>query len=215
MRLMLIEDDAGTREALAAVLRRGGFEIAAAHPSAEAALQAFERAPIDVAVVDLGLPGLSGAAAIHALRARRADLPILVLSVFEDPALIVASLRAGASGYMLKDASRQQLCQAVREVADGLSPLSPAVARHLVSQVRREDAPGPEGTADEGALSAREREVLALLAEGRSYESVAVALDVELGTVQTHVKRIYKKLQVSSKTEAARVAVRRGILPRP
>lgn len=202
MKILLIEDDAGTRAALEAALTLGGHTIAASCGDGESALAALEKCEggIHAAIVDMRLPGMDGPAAIRRLRSHLPDLPVLVLTVFEDPALIVAAIEAGASGYLLKGAPLAEIRRAVEQITEGLSPLSERVARHLLDHMRPKRPAQPSRL---DALTERERKVLDRLARGESYGDIARAMDIGMGTVQTYVKRIYSKLEVTSKAEAA------------
>src|SRR5690606_38383906 len=134
MKILLIEDDAGTRAALTAMLATCGHAVTAAFGDGEAALVALENsgAGFHAAIVDMRLPGIPGPAVIHALRERIPELPVLVLTVFEDPDLILAAIQAGASGYLLKGGPPREICSAVERITEGLSPLSEKIARHLL-----------------------------------------------------------------------------------
>jgi len=225
MKILLVEDDAGTRAALEAALGTAGHSVAASCPDGESALSALERSEggLHAAIVDMRLPGMSGPDTIRALRERLPELPVLVLTVFEDPDIILAAIQAGASGYLLKGSPLAEICGAVEQITEGLSPLSQRVARHLLDHLRpvrntgtkppAETAPHPAPLAVQNrldTLSEREQEVLDLLARGQSYGDIARALGLGVGTVQTYVKRIYRKLEVSSKAEAAWVTRRDG-----
>lgn len=202
LRILFVEDDAGTREALVAALTVSGFELAGVFGNGEEAIAAGPRIRPDVALVDLGLPGVSGFEVTRALRHALPELPVLVHTVFESPPEIFAAIEAGASGYLLKGTPLDQVCAAIRQVKEGLSPISPAVARHLLNQFRQ-----PE-KASRSPLSTREGEVLELLVRGHTYADAGRALGLQLATVQTHVRSIYRKLEVASKAEATLVALR-------
>jgi DNA-binding NarL/FixJ family response regulator len=209
---LIVEDDAVTREGLAAALAGHGITIARACGSGEEALALPAATHVDVALVDLGLPGLSGHETIRRLRAARPSLPVLVLSAVENPAQIVEAFEAGAAGYLLKGGPLAEVSRAVDQVREGLAPISPAVARHIVATLRgRESAP----TAARERLTAREHEILSLLVGGHAYAAIAQALEIGVGTVQGHIKSIYRKLEVSSKAEAVGVALTEGIVRRP
>lgn len=205
MKLLLVEDDAGTRAALEAALRVGGHEVAASCRDGETALATLEKTDggFHAAIVDMRLPGLTGPETIRMLRERIPDLPVLVLTVFEDPETILAAIEAGASGYLLKGGPLAEIARAVEQVTAGLSPLSERVARHLLDHLRPAPLARPATPSRLDLLTERERQVLERLARGESYADIARALDIGLGTVQTYVKRIYRKLEVGSKTEAA------------
>lgn len=206
MQLLLVEDHPGFREALSKGLAATGFVIAGACASGEEALRLVEDLTPDAAVVDLGLLGMSGTETIRKLRARIPKLPILVLTVFENPTAIVGAIEAGAQGYLLKGARIDEIANAIEQVSNGLSPISPAVARHLLTTMRERarDASPPS------PLTSREQEVLELLVRGHSYPDAATALQISMSTVQTHVRNIYRKLEVSTKAEATYVALKEG-----
>jgi two-component system nitrate/nitrite response regulator NarL len=210
--------DSMSSAALEAALGVAGHVVAASCADGESALAALERSEggFHAAIVDMRLPGMTGPETIRALREHLPELPVLVLTVFEDPDIILAAIQAGASGYLLKGSPLSEICGAVEQITEGLSPLSQRVARHLLDHLRptktgarppAESAPNPPSNRL-ASLSEREQEVLDLLARGQSYAEIAVALGLGVGTVQTYVKRIYRKLEVSSKAEAAWVARR-------
>ncbi len=134
-----------------------------------------------------------------------------MLSVVEDPARIVAAFEAGAAGYLLKGGPLSEIVTAVRQVREGLAPISPTVARHIVTALQRRAA-APAAPARD-PLTTREREILSLLVGGHSYAAIAAGLNISLGTVQSHVKNIYRKLEVNSKAEAVGVALTEGLVP--
>lgn len=204
MRLLIVEDHPGFREALSKGLEASGFTIESTCASGEQALELTSAAP-DAAVVDLGLVGMSGTETIRALRTRFPDLPVLVLTVFENPAAIVGAIEAGAQGYLLKGVRIEEIADALTQVSSGLSPISPAVARHLLSTMRERARPTPPSP-----LTSREQNVLELLVRGHSYGDAADALDISISTVQSHVRNIYRKLEVSTKAEATFIALREG-----
>jgi len=208
--LVVVEDHVATRDALAVSLRLAGFEVVGTFGSGEEVLEALPHSPADLLLLDLGLPGISGHDTIRRLRAIDSTLPILVLTVMESPDAVVGALEAGATGYLLKDTPLLELPAAIEQVRDGLSPLSPAIARHVISTLR---ARATEDVMDAG-LAPRELAVLELLVEGCSYPAIAVELGIGLGTVQTYMKAIYRKLGVRSKAAAAALAVRSNILSR-
>lgn len=209
-RVLLVEDDAGTREALTVGLGRLGVCVAYAAASGEEALGAVVAANADAAIVDLDLPGLTGVETIRGLRALRPGLPVMVLTVFEDPERIVAAIEAGASGYLLKGIGLRAVRTALSELVQGLSPVAPAVARHLLERLRQTALPASAPV--DLRLSAREQEVLELLVRGHTYASIADALGVMPGTVHGYVKSLYRKLEVSSKAEATATGLSLGLV---
>ena len=211
--VLIVEDDTVTREALAAGLTEAGITVVAACTSGEEALAVAARQGFDVVLIDLGLPGISGIETIRRLRLARADLAALVLTVVESPEQIVAAFEAGATGYLLKDTAVAEIARAVRQVRDGLAPISPLIARHIVATLRGREQAVPRGPRRD-VLTPREQEILSLLVGGHAYAAIASALAIGLGTVQSHVKSIYRKLEVGSKAEAVGVALSEGLLPR-
>lgn len=204
-RVVVIEDRSGTREALVAGLQAHGLDVVGVYASGEAALAGGSTLrAAHVALVDLGLPGLSGIETIARLRLIVPDLSILVLSVFEDGTSVLKAIEAGAAGYLLKGGSVADVCAAVKMARAGLTPISPAVAHHLLRVVRQRSQAAEPHRFD---LTPREQEVLALLVRGHTYASVGLALGIALSTVQGHVKNLYRKLEVASKAEAAHCAV--------
>lgn len=203
---MVVEDDATVAEELRRRVGESSLELAGVFRDGEGALAALaRRLEVDVALVDLGLPGMSGRALIDELRTLRPKLEILVLTIFEDDESLYGALRAGASGYLLKDASFDDVIEGVEQVHAGGSPMTPSVARRVLLEFR---APHP----GEDVLTRRERDVLELLTRGASYPLIGKALHISLNTVQTHIRAIYRKLEVSSKAEAAAEAYRRGLV---
>jgi DNA-binding NarL/FixJ family response regulator len=159
---------------------------------------------VDVALVDLGLPGMSGQELISIAKTEWPHLELVVLTGFADDDSIYEVLRAGATGYLLKDAGPSAIADAIDEVCDGGAPMSPGIARRVLAgfHTHRED-PASD-------LTLRERQVLDLLTRGASYPLIGQALGISTNTVQHHIRSIYRKLQVSTKSEATLVAIRRG-----
>lgn len=209
-RVLVLEDDDEIRSALAATLAHRGHDVVGAFDRCDSAVAAVVDARPDVAIVDLSLPGASGFEAIRGMLALVPELRIIVLTARNSVEDLLEALRAGATGYLVKGAKLMDIAGAVDAAANGLSPISPEAARHLVEQ----HVPRRQSVAKPVSLTARERQVLALLVEGHAYLSIASALGIGIGTVQNHVKSIYRKLEVSSKAEATAVAIRTGIVTR-
>jgi DNA-binding NarL/FixJ family response regulator len=191
----------GVRSMLASV---PDFEVvgeAASGPEAVAQVRATDP---DVVVMDLRMPGGGGVDAVRTLRAEGARAAVLVLTTYDTDSDVVAAIEAGATGYLLKDAPAERLFDAVRATAAGQTVLSPAVAGRLASHVRR-----PAAAA---LLSARERQVLTLVARGKSNRATAEELFVSEATVKTHLLHVYEKLGVSDRAAAVAEAYERGIL---
>jgi len=160
----------------------------------------------DVALVDLGLPDLPGADVIRQLRSGRPEHAIVAFTVRFDEEAVFSALRAGASGYVTKDASDQTILDAIQSAASGAAPFSPKISQTVAKSFwLSAPAPAPMSDAPPAtALTPREREVLDLVCTGASYREIGCALGVSLGTIQTHIKSIYAKLGVASKAEAVR-----------
>jgi DNA-binding NarL/FixJ family response regulator len=208
IRVALVEDHARTREGLVAeIAADAGFAVVGAFASMEAALPALDADPPDVLLADIGLGGMSGIEGVRRYRARHPDALVLMLSVLGDDGHVFEAVCAGAHGYLLKDTPPEGLRAALRELVAGGAPMTPQVARRVVSMFRR--VPVPDG--DHG-LSPRELDVLRALGQGHSYKTAARALDLSVDTVRFHVRHIYAKLHVHSKSEAVLAALRRGIV---
>lgn len=212
IRVAIVEDDPAQLALAAKILRSDGLEVVGAWENARAALYGLASRTADVVVVDLQLPDLPGAELTKEIAAMDRSPAIVVLTAHGERAVALEALKAGASGYLLKGAP-EDLPKAVRVAANGGSHIAPAIARFLLDQVRvlqdPLEPPEPEHIRD--ILTKRETEVLSLLAKGLTYDDAARVLGISLGTVQSHVKSLYRKLEVSSKAEAAAEAVRRGL----
>jgi len=209
VRVVLIEDLREVREGLAMLINgTHGFTCVSSHRTMEDALQRIGAQPPDVILTDIGLPGMSGIEGIRILRARFAAVPILALTVYDNDDNIFAALCAGASGYLLKNTPPARLLESLKEVVAGGAPMSPEVARRVV-KLFREFRP-PERA--DYHLTAQEAELLKLLVEGHHYKTAAVQLGITANTVSFHLKHIYQKLQVHSKSEAVAKALRERLL---
>ena len=194
VRLAIIEDAAPFARALETFFRTGdfGIECVAIYPTAEAALLGISCAAVQVALVDVNLPGLNGIECVARLRTLRPALVCLILTMYEDAPVIFDALKAGACGYLLKRTPPEEIAAAVVQAHAGGSPMSPQIARQVVSFFHRR--PAVEGIA---GLTGREREVLELLATGSLYKEIAAHLGVSIDTVRTHLRNIYEKLHVT------------------
>ena len=209
-RVAIVEDQRALREGLRALVEsRGDFEIAGAYGSMEEALPALEAKPADLLLADIGLPGMSGIEGVRRLKAQHPSMQILMITVYDDNEHVFEAICAGACGYLLKDTPPAKLLDALREVQSGGAPMSPEIARKVVEMFQRVAPPPP--TAGH-SLSPREVEVLKLLAEGHVYKTAAAQLDLSIDTVRFHIRNIYDKLHVHSKSEAVLAALRAGIL---
>jgi DNA-binding NarL/FixJ family response regulator len=200
IRVAVVDDDADIRESLALLIGDSpGFRGAGTYADVESALEGLAQDTPDVVLMDVGLPGLSGIEGTAEIRRRWPDVDVVMLTVHADEDLVFRALAAGATGYLLKESSTERILDAVRDVRRGGAPMSRSIARRVVASFRRAEA---------SPLSARETEVLAHLCEGRSYRHAAKALFVSEETVHFHIKNIYRKLEVHSKSEAVARALR-------
>ena len=197
--ISIVEDNLSLAEELHALFStEPDMEVLDVFPSGEEALATLPQKLPDLLIVDMRLPGMSGVELIADLKPRFPALPILVLTMYDESDLIFEALKAGASGYLLKRTAGESLCEAVRQIPDGGSPMSPSIARQVVESFQVTRVPVAGGA----KLSPREEEILALLAKGTQYKGIAGDLGISLDTVRTHLRRIYEKLHVHSRTEA-------------
>jgi DNA-binding NarL/FixJ family response regulator len=216
--VVLIEDDPTVREVVRELLSGAPGKrypcLGEAGTIAEAR-QLCARTRPDVLLLDLGLPDGSGADLLRELRAARPELVGLVMSVFGDDAHVFDALRAGAIGYLLKEDITTRLLPSLDDLVAGGAPMTPSIARRVLKSLHEggTSAPGPAGASGEPTLTDRELEVTKLLALGASYDEIARAMSISTNTVRTHIRNIYDKLHVSSRTEAAMKAVRLGLVP--
>lgn len=183
--------------------------LAFAAGSVAEAMAAAAHRTAQVWLVDLGLPDRDGRELIRWVSERQPDASVMVVTVFGDDRHVVSSFEAGAVGYLLKDTPPDQIARSIVELHEGGSPISPSVARHVL---RRFVGRGAAAAPVDDPLSEREREVLQLIEKGMTYEEVAQALQISWHTVTTFLRRVYRKLQVNSRTEAVYEARQRGIL---
>src|ERR1043165_3483499 len=204
--LVLIEDDDKIRHYLSELISRSGlFRLEAAFPSAEAAIQFFESgngANIALVLTDIQLPEKSGIDFISWLKPQCPHIQCLVLSAFDDADKVFKALKAGATGYVLKNTEALKLLDAINDVLRGGSPMSSQIARKVVMAFQKDV---PYFDAKE-KLSDRENEVLGWLAKGFSYQEIADKLFLSVETIRTHIRNIYEKLQVRNKKEAIKKA---------
>ncbi|MCB9430529.1 MAG: response regulator transcription factor [Ardenticatenaceae bacterium] len=202
--ILIVDDHPVVREGLAGMLAgQPDFVVVALAANGAEGVALFEQHAPDVVLMDLRMPVLDGVGAIEIIRDKRPFAPILVLTTYDSDADIVRAIEAGATGYLLKDAPRDELFRAIRAAARGESTLSPTVASRLMSRMR---APAEEN------LSAREIEVLQIVARGSSNREIGKQLHISTATVKTHLIHIYDKLGVNDRTSAVTAALERRIL---
>ena len=213
-RVMVVEDDAVTRRLLCnAIEQESSLVLAGACDTVACALLWLKLNQCDLLLTDLGFPDGSGLLIIDACQRLNPQADIMVITMSSDEDKVLACIEAGASGYVLKEAGHQEVLRAVLEVLNGGSPISPMIARKVLTRMRlqRTLAAGPVASGWT-SLTRREAAILQLIARGSSYAKVASALGLSIGTVQTHIKHIYGKLSVHSRSEAVHEARRRGLL---
>lgn len=211
-RLLLGDDHTLMRQGLRRILEeQPDWHIVAEADDGRAAVRKALALRPDVAVLDIGMPQLNGIDATRQIVRRAPEVRVLILSMHSDETYVARALNAGATGYILKDSAGKDLIRAVTAVAEGRSFFSPQVSRLMLDDyVRRAAAAGATDRYD--TLSDREREILQLVAEGRSNREVAALLDISAATVETHRARVLQKLDVHNTAELVLYAVRRGII---
>jgi DNA-binding NarL/FixJ family response regulator len=199
IKVAIIEDSRGTRESLKELLGRApGLQCVGAHATGEDALKLLPAEEPDVLLVDINLPGISGIECVSRLKRRNAKPQILILTTYEETDLIFDSLRAGASGYLLKNVPPAEIIQAIEQVHAGGAPMSMNIARKVVNYFQQ----SRQAQADVEKLTKREKEILSLLAKGFLYKEIADQLGITLSTVRAHLHTVYEKLHVQSRTQA-------------
>lgn len=210
--VLLVEDDASTREYLAgAVQADSSLRLVAAVGTVAEGAALLAEGNVDVLLVDLGLPDGHGTDLIRFSRRLGADTQCMVVTVFGDEASVVAAIQAGARGYLLKDDPASSICRAIAQLLSGGSPLSPAIARYLLRRFS-EPEPGLSPSAPLPRLSERETEMLRYVVKGFTFPEIGELLGISTHTVTTHARRMYRKLEVRSRSEAVFEALARGLL---
>lgn len=205
----IVEDAQHMREGLARLINGSpGYHCTGAFSTMEAALPRISADPPHVVLVDIGLPGMSGIDGIRRLKERCPALPLLILTIYEDDERIFGALCAGATGYLLKKTPAARLLESVKEAVSGGSPMTPEVARRVIALFRTFHPPEKA----DYHLTPHETRLLKLLTDGHNYRTAAVELGVSVNTISFHMRSIYGKLQVHSKSEAVAKALRSRIL---
>jgi DNA-binding NarL/FixJ family response regulator len=197
----IVEDDAGVRSSLVKLINSSpGYRCVSQHSSAESALDEIPKLKPDVALMDINLPGINGVECVRKLKPMLPRTQVIMLTVYQNTDHIFKALAAGATGYLLKQTPPSELLAAIRDVNAGGSPMSSHIARKIVQSFQdNEKASSSEETA---SLSPREAEVLDLLAKGFLYKEIADQMKISYATVHTHIRHVYEKLHVRSRTEA-------------
>ena len=210
-RVLLVEDEKHARERLSSALTAHPcLELQAAVGDVAAALRSLESRCPDVLLTDLGLPDGDGIELIRAVQARAPETAVMVVTVFGDERHVLSAIEAGATGYVLKDDQPERIGQAIMELLAGGSPISAPIARHLLKRFRLPEKAEPQ--VDTPILTGREREVLRLVAKGFAFGEIAAMLDISNHTVTSHIKNIYRKLSVHSRSQAVFEALQLGLV---
>lgn len=199
IKVAIVDDDEGIRASLAALIRRSSaFRLAGEYADAESALREIPNRAPDVVLMDINLPGIKGVECVRQLKARLPAVQFLMLTVYEDSDSLFNSLKAGASGYLLKRTASARLLEAIRDVHAGGSPMTPQLARRVVQFFSQ---PAKQVSAV-SALTPGETEFLEQLANGYAYKEIADRMNISIDTVRSYVRTVYEKLHVHSRTEA-------------
>ena len=210
LRVAIFEDNRNLREGLYQLINGSpGFECVGAFANCTDIVNDIRKTNPDVILMDIEMPGISGIDAVQIAKEKFPDIKILMETIFDDNDKVFHSICNGAEGYILKNTPPSQMLQAIREVYDGGSPMTPSIARKVLKMVRHKPA---SETVHDFDLSDREKEVLKYLVEGMSYKLIAESCFISPETVNGHIKNIYKKLQVHSKSEAVAKAIKGKIV---
>ena len=196
--VVIVEDTEMVREALTMVIKGWqGFNLLGVFETGEDAILKIPTLCPDVVLMDIGLPGISGIECIKALKGKCPNTQYLICTVYEDDENIYEGIKAGATGYILKNTGPSDMLEAIHEIHNGGSPMSRLIARKIVHALQNNT-----DNKELESLTAREKEILQLLSKGFRYKEIADQIDIDLGTVKRHIHNIYKKLHVQSRTDA-------------
>jgi DNA-binding NarL/FixJ family response regulator len=199
IKVSIVDDDEGIRTSLASLIRRSAsLKFVGDYANAEIAIKEIPQHPPDVVLMDINMPGMKGVECVRQLKAQLPQVQFLMLTVYEDSDSLFNSLKAGASGYLLKRTASKNLLEAIRDVHAGGSPMSPQLARRVVMFFNA--PPGVESNL--ARLTAGERDFLEQLAKGYAYKEIADRMNISIDTVRSYVRTVYEKLHVHSRTEA-------------
>jgi DNA-binding NarL/FixJ family response regulator len=199
IKVAIVDDDEGIRASLATLIRRSpSLRLTGDYPDAETAVKEIPKRPPDVVLMDINLPGIKGVECVRQLKAEVPGVQFLMLTVYEDSDSLFNSLKAGASGYLLKRTASARLLDAIRDVHTGGSPMTPQLARRVVQFFSKPS----ETDASVSRLTPGEKEFLAQLANGYAYKEIADRMNISIDTVRSYVRTVYEKLHVHSRTEA-------------
>jgi DNA-binding NarL/FixJ family response regulator len=210
--VLIVDDHSFFRAGMRSVLTEHGFSVVGEAPNGQVALPLIERRAPDLVVMDLSMPGMSGAEATREIKRRFPSVAVLVVTVAAGEGDVLDALEAGAAGYLLKDSEPNEIVRAVEAAVSGDTPLSPRIAKLVVQRARTASGGASAATALAEELTEREREVLRLVADGLDNAEIAQVLFLSPTTVKRHVASIVRKLGVSNRIQAAIWAVRARVL---
>jgi DNA-binding NarL/FixJ family response regulator len=213
IRTAIVEDDPASRKMIVSLLQADpDYIVVAELAEGKAAIAALAHLALDIALVDIGLPDISGIDVIRSLKSLHPQCNVLVITTFGDEKTVTSALEAGADGYLLKGTALEELKRDIRALRDGGSPLSPMIARKLLNRLQTRAADERAESAAETTLTPREHEILDMIAKGFSYAETSKICGISPATVHSHLKSVYRKLEVHSKTEAVYEARRRKLI---
>ncbi|MGB5029539.1 MAG: response regulator transcription factor [Chitinophagaceae bacterium] len=202
--IIIFEDNTNLRESLVNLLAlTGDYNVVASFPDCTTVIQQVKEWKPEVILMDIDMPGINGIEAVKKIRTIDPAVQIIMLTVFDDNTHVFEAMYAGANGYLLKKYVSDKLIHSIREVLDGGAPMSPSIARMVISNMQK----GIPIADNDYQLTNREKEILQLLSKGNSFKMIAADLCISLDTVRTHIKRIYDKLHVRSQIEAVSKAI--------
>ncbi|MBX3009457.1 MAG: response regulator transcription factor [Melioribacteraceae bacterium] len=211
IKIAIIEDNTVIREGLSALINgTPEYSCVGAFSDCESFLAKLEKLDVNVALMDIGLPGMTGIEGIEKAKRKKPELNILVLTVYEDNNTVFKALCAGACGYLVKKTTPSRLLEAIKDANEGGSPMSSLIARQVINVFQQNQ--NKKNDNDEDQLSQREIEVLTSLSNGNNYQEIADSLFISVDTVRHHIRNIYRKLHVHSQSEAVAKAIRKGII---
>ena len=207
----IVEDNDTIREGLTALINgTTGYQCVGSFRDCESFLEKLQSLDVDVVLMDIALPGMNGIEGVKEAILLNPDIDILMLTIYEDSEKVFDALCAGACGYLVKKTPPSKLLEAIKEVHEGGSPMSSQIARQVITAFK--ESKDTKDEKQQFELSAREKEVINLLANGNNYQQIADQLFISVDTVRHHIKNIYKKLQVHTQSEAVAKAIRKRII---
>jgi DNA-binding NarL/FixJ family response regulator len=206
--VLIFEDNDDLRESLRLLINgTPGYEVKATFPNGAKANQAVTEHQPDVVLMDFDMPEVNGIQALQAIKQSRPETHVVMLTIFDQNEHVFEAMCSGANGYLLKRAAPTEIIKAIDDVMTGGAPMTPAIAKKVLSFFAQQKTVKPNSE-----LTPKESEVLKWLVDGYSYKMIATELEVSLDTIRTHIKNIYRKLQVNSMTEAVAKAIRQNLV---